>query len=108
MITNDYDCFLLEDSAWDRAASPDGKLGVKVNFDNIYMDSVKPWTLHIIAYNLYQDQKYAYLNEQKMARLEYANNLSFDEIIEAMNMGSLKLDWEVLDYKMIQIYYFYD
>jgi hypothetical protein len=43
-----------------------------------------------------------------MARLEYANNLSFDEIIEAMNMGSLKLDWEVLDYKMIQIYYFYD
>jgi hypothetical protein len=60
---NDYNCFLLEDSAWDRAASHDGKLGVKVNFDNIYMDSVKPWTLHIIAYNLYQDQKYAYLNE---------------------------------------------
>jgi hypothetical protein len=63
MITNDYDCFLLEDSAWDRAASPDGKLGVKVSFDNIYLDSVKPWTLPIISYKLDQMQKYAYLNE---------------------------------------------
>jgi hypothetical protein len=60
---NDYDCFYLNDSAWDSAASPIGKLGAKVSFDYIYLDSVKPWTLPIISYKLDQVQKFAYLNE---------------------------------------------
>jgi hypothetical protein len=60
---NDYDCFFLNDSAWDRASSPIGKLGVKVSLHYIYLDSVKPWTLPIISCKLDQVKKYAYLNE---------------------------------------------
>jgi hypothetical protein len=62
---NSYDYFLIVDSAWDREKSSEGKLGIKISCNNIYIDSVKPWSLPIIGYMLNEDtdQKYSYINE---------------------------------------------
>jgi hypothetical protein len=62
---NDYDYFLMVDSAWDREKRIEGKLGIKVICNKICINSVKPWTLPIIGYKMNEvtDQKYSYINE---------------------------------------------
>jgi hypothetical protein len=62
---NNYDYFLLEDSAWNRGQNIGDKLGLKVICNIVCVDSEKPWCIPIIGYKLKdaEDQKYAYINE---------------------------------------------